>query len=118
MKYYDFNGKLVNPRTEDMAYEQTNHRIDVLEENINSDIEATQQNIDETATSIGDRITSEMDTVNNRITDEISTLDSRVDNIIAHNNDMEGNSELIDIRTDADGIIYASAGNAIRVTPA
>ena len=116
MKYYDFNGELVNPSTEDMAYEQTNHRIDVLEENINSDIEATQQNIDETATSIGDRITSEIDTVNNRITDEISTLESRVDSIIAHNNDTEGNSELIDIRTDADGIIYASAGNAIRVT--
>ncbi len=47
---------------------------------------------------------------------EVRALSARVDNIIAHNNDTEGNSELIDIRTGADGNTYATAGSAIRVT--
>lgn len=41
-------------------------------------------------------------------------VESRVDNIIAHNNDTEGNSELIDIRTGADGYTYDTAGEAVR----
>lgn len=39
---------------------------------------------------------------------------ARVDNIIAHNNDSEGNTELIDIRLDADGVFNGSAGEAVR----
>lgn len=38
----------------------------------------------------------------------------RVDNIIAHNNDTDGNSELVDMRTDIFGTIHDSAGSAIR----
>lgn len=43
-----------------------------------------------------------------------AATNSRIDNIIAHNNDTEGNTELIDIRTGADRIVYASAGYAVR----
>lgn len=39
---------------------------------------------------------------------------ARVDNIIAHNNDTEGNTELIDMRTADDGTTYSSAGAALR----
>ena len=45
---------------------------------------------------------------------DIRALGARVDNIIAHNNDTEGNTELVDIRTGVDGTVYESAGNAVR----
>lgn len=66
-------------------------------------INDTNQNISDVSGSIGTRITS-----------EIATVNSRVDNIIAHNNDTEGNSELVDIRTGVDNAIYATAGTAVR----
>ena len=43
-----------------------------------------------------------------------SLLNTRVTSLITHNNDTEGNSELIDIRTGYDRTVYDSAGNAVR----
>lgn len=43
-----------------------------------------------------------------------SVINARIDNLIAHNNDTEGNSELLDIRVGADGVTYGSAGESIR----
>lgn len=43
-----------------------------------------------------------------------TALQARIDNIIAHNNDTEGNTELLDIRTDHRGNVWTSAGEAIR----
>lgn len=39
---------------------------------------------------------------------------AQVANIIAHNNDTNGNTELVDVRHGADGKTYASAGEAVR----
>lgn len=62
---------------------------------------------------------SDFNTDKASINASISTLDksvnSRIDNIIAHNNDTEGNTELVDIRTDVDGNTHDSAGAAVRV---
>ena len=41
-------------------------------------------------------------------------ISARVDNIIVHNNDTEGNTELIDMRTDSAGNTHTSAGEAVR----
>lgn len=46
---------------------------------------------------------------------DAQTINARVDNILAHNNDTDGNSELVDIRTGADGESYDSAGAAVRM---
>lgn len=45
---------------------------------------------------------------------EANAISARIDNIIAHNNDTEGNTELLDIRVGYDGITRASAGKSIR----
>lgn len=45
---------------------------------------------------------------------EANAIRARVDNIIAHNNDTEGNAELVDIRIDIDGTVHDSAGGAVR----
>ena len=39
---------------------------------------------------------------------------ARIDNIIAHNNDTDGNTELLDVRVDVNGVIHESAGAAVR----
>lgn len=41
-------------------------------------------------------------------------VNARINNIIAHNNDTDGNSELVDLRVDTDGKTHASAGEAVR----
>ena len=52
------------------------------------------------------------------LADELDTkydeTNERVNNIIAHNNDTDGNSELIDLRTTYDGQVKSSAGSAVR----
>ncbi|MBR2177508.1 MAG: hypothetical protein IJ861_11290, partial [Clostridia bacterium] len=41
-------------------------------------------------------------------------INARIDNIIAAGTATEGNSELIDVRIGNDGIVYESAGAAVR----
>ena len=46
--------------------------------------------------------------------EELAALKSRVDNIVAASGSTDGNSELQDIRVGADGVIYPTAGEAVR----
>lgn len=54
------------------------------------------------------------DNIKQYVDSHINNVDVRIDNIIAHNNDTEGNTELTDIRTGVDGTNYESAGAAVR----
>lgn len=45
---------------------------------------------------------------------DAAVVTARIDNIIAHNNDTDGNTELLDVRTGFDGTVFASAGEAVR----
>lgn len=45
---------------------------------------------------------------------DTAQVNARIDAIIAHNNDTEGNTELVDLRTGAEGEAYDSAGTAVR----
>lgn len=44
----------------------------------------------------------------------VTKVNARIDNLIANNNNTEGNSELVDIRVDANGNVHGSAGEAVR----
>lgn len=59
-------------------------------------------------------IVSAKSEITRTVENKTKTLEAQIANIIAHNNDTEGNTELIDIRTGADGTVYDTAGNAIR----
>lgn len=63
----------------------------------------TQQNFDRTVANLTETVESNK-----------TATDSQIANIVAHNNDTEGNTELIDVRTGSDGTVYESAGMAVR----
>lgn len=46
--------------------------------------------------------------------DSSDKVNARVDNLLTHNNDTNGNTELVDLRYGADGNTYGSAGEAVR----
>lgn len=91
------------PNTEEKAYAQTNNRIDRLEQNLKNGISETQMHLKTTE-----------DRLDAGIVASAQALGNRIDNLIAVSGDTESNSELMDIRTGADGTAYASAGTAVR----
>ena len=57
---------------------------------------------------------SEIHNLAESINNSYEEVTGRIDNIIAHNNDTDGNTELIDIRTTFQGLNLQSAGTAVR----
>lgn len=46
--------------------------------------------------------------------DELNTEKGRIDNLVANAGDTDGNAELLDIRVGWDGVLYPTAGDAVR----
>ncbi len=91
-------------RPTDYVLEKTDDEVysfDALENALANMV--TQQNFDRTVASLAETVESNK-----------TATDSQIANIVAHNNDTEGNAELIDIRTGSDGTVYDSAGEAVR----
>ena len=118
------------------AYVRTNmklkkevQRIDGAMQEVSEHIETEISRVDEAVVNIADRTARQLesavndinesieevsDSIDTKIASEVVGINGRVDNIIAHNNNTESNSELIDIRTGTDGTVYSSAGSAVR----
>lgn len=85
-----------------------------LDEAVVNAVDGASRQLESAVNQINESVEEVTDSIDSKIAAKTATLCNRVDNIIAHNNDTEGNSELIDIRTGADGTVYQSAGSAVR----
>ncbi len=83
-------------------------------ENVNSEITRLDTRIDKESETVNNKIDQTTNDINSTIVDEVHKINNRMDNIISNNSSTEGNSELIDIRTDSDGNTYSTAGESVR----
>src|SRR5690625_1297432 len=118
--------------------EKLNNAITAFNETVvegDSSVEAAQARVDEKVVHppiLRERIDDGMNSVNHQLAHkadktcveealsikakqvDLNTEKGHIDNLIANAGDTDGNAELIDIRVGWDGIIYPTAGDAVR----
>jgi len=95
------------------AYNDSYRWYDSTLGNANQALQKSTQALD-IASSMGSTI-DEIEDMASELDEKYDETAARIDNIIAHNNDTEGNTELIDIRTTYQGYTSTSAGSAVRL---
>ena len=91
------------------------YRIEDSDEEIYS-FKALENEIVNAKTNFENKLVSAKTELENDIAKKADSavVNARIDTIIAHNNDTEGNTELIDMRVGSDGKTHGSAGEAVR----
>ena len=114
MEYITINATVTTPSTEEMAYAQTNSRLDTLDRKIDNSVRQLQANTNSQINAVNTALQNTETSLENLIENQTNAVAVRIDNIIANNADTDGNTELIDIRSSYDGRIYSSAGTSVR----
>ena len=113
--YVRTNIKLTNEiKRLDDKFVETNDTIQTEIARIEQSADNVERQLESNIDNINMSIRNLSDSLGTRMTSEVTAVNSRIENIIANNNNTEGNSELVDIRTGTDGTVYASAGLAVR----
>ena len=92
-------------------YEDTKKAVEESNEQLQTEL---NQKYEDTVEELNAKYDSSVRQAENSIEDTTAELSARLDNVIAHNNDTNGNTELIDLRTGVDGTVHGSAGEAVR----
>lgn len=95
------------------AYNDSYTWYDMTLGNANQALQKATEALD-IAGSMGETI-DEIEDMASNLDEMYEETAARIDNIIAHNNDTEHNTELIDIRTTYQGYTSTSAGSAVRL---
>ena len=89
---------------------KTNGVTGVTHESLKARLDADSQLIKE----LDGKHDNDVNSLERNVTQNIENINNKVNNLLVQNQPTEGNSELIDIRTGADGKTYPTAGEAVR----
>lgn len=78
----------------------------------NAKINDIERTIDSKLTTMNDNINEQFHSKASKVDLELEK--TRIDNLVAHAGNTGGNAELLDIRVGVDGIVYPTAGEAVR----
>ena len=104
------NAQGVKNLDEAMLAARTNGVTGATHETLKARLDADSQLIKE----LDEKHDNDVNSLERNVTQNIENINNRVNNLLVQNQPTEGNSELIDIRTGADGKTYLTAGEAVR----